>query len=127
MRKRPEISVSIFLLQAAQLKAGNRVREIHFDQQKALIVPKTDVVLRTEFLDQLAFKQKSLRLVSNKMHLKIPYAIEQSARLQICSHPTGRHKILGQPFSEIPVFADIDHPFKAVLHQIDARLMWNFA
>src|ERR1700733_12394930 len=127
MSKWPEIPVSVFHLQTAQLKARNRIREIYLHHQKPFIIAKTDVVLRAKFLDQLALKEKSLRLVPNKMNLEIPDAVEQCSRLEICRHPARRHKILAEPFSKIPRLADVNNALQAILHQVNARLMRDFA
>ena len=51
MRERPKVPRSIIFSQTSERKTRDRVVQVHFHQQKALVVPEADVVLRPVFLD----------------------------------------------------------------------------
>ena len=109
MSKRTKIARAIILFKAGQNKTGPRVRRINLREQKALIVTKADIVSRPILLDQLPLQQQCLLLISNKVHLKIPYRVKESPGLVICTLLPRGHEMVSQSLPEVTGFSHVDH------------------
>src|SRR5439155_22935071 len=123
----PEVTRAVVRLQARQGEARNQIVQVDLEQQKPFVVPKTDVVARVKFLDQLAFEQHRLGFAAHEMNINIANGLDQRVELQVPAHPPRRVKILAHPPAQIARLADIYHGPEPVLHQVNARLMRQLA
>lgn len=123
MSKRSEVSSPIVLLESSQLKSRPWFLHVHFDEEKALIVTKSDVVLRSILLDQLAFEQERLGLIAHFMNIKIPDTLNEGAGLVLCHSLPGRSEIGSETLSQIPRLPNIDHCSKPITMKVHSWLV----
>src|SRR5207245_10739241 len=80
-----------------------------------------------KLLDQFAFQQQRLRLVTDRMHVEVVDRVDQRVEFEVPAHPARGMEILADALAQIAGFADVNHSPEAVLHQVDARFMRQLA
>ena len=113
---------------AGEAESGQCLPGIHADEEKALVVGEISVVARLVFFDQLAFQQQSFRFRFHDENLKVVDEVEHRTDLGLGDHEFARRlEIRADPFLQVFGFSHVDGLSQPVLHQIDARLMWQAA
>ena len=127
VRERSEIASAMVGLDARENQAGDRVLEVHLEQQEPFVVPETDVVARPKFLDQLAFQEQRLGFTADHVTIEIVNGLHQGAELEIPSLPPGGMEILAYAAAQVTGFTDVDDGAKTVFHQVNPGLMGYLA
>jgi hypothetical protein len=110
-----EIPGTVVLAHPGELKAGERIVQVDFDEQKPLVVAETDIVARPIFLDEFSFEKEGFGLRFDGMRFDVPNAVDEGAGFAVGGHLAGGMEILTHPFGKIPGFADINHAVQPVL------------
>src|ERR1043166_189141 len=120
-RKRSEITRAFVLLDTRQRKPRNRIAQIDLHHEETLVVPKTDVVARVKFLDELAFQQQRFRLTADEVKIEIVDGFDQRLELQVPTQPARGLEIKTDTLAQIAGLADVNDGAKPVAHQVNAR------
>ncbi len=107
-------------------KRGHSSFRSALTSRKRLSSRETDIVAGAEFLDQPALEQERLRLAAGEMHSKSQIA-SSSARVFRSARIVRWREILAHPLAEVARLAYVDHPMKAIAHDIHARLVRHIA
>ena len=126
MRIRTEIARAIVLLESREPETRPFFRHVDFDEKKALVVTKRNVVSRPIFLDQFALQQERFRVTAHGMRFEIPNRIKHGARLQIGLRHFRWQEVGADAFVQIARFADVNHPIKPIAHQIHTGFVGHF-
>jgi len=126
MRIRSEVAGTIVLFKSRQPETRPFLGGVDLYQKEAFVVAKRDVVTWPVFLDQLAFEQERFRLAAHGVRLEIPNGIEHGTGLQVGLRHFRWQKIGAHAFAQVPRFADINNPIKAIAHQVDTGFMRHF-
>src|SRR6266576_3719403 len=125
--ERTEVARAIVLFDAGEGETRDRVVEINFDEKKAFVVAKADVVARMKFFDEFAFQEEGFGFAANDVIIKIVNAVDERAEFEVPTHATGGLEVLRDAFAQVAGFADVNDSAEAVAHQVDARLVREIA
>src|SRR6185503_13864106 len=78
-----EITRPVIGAEARQREPRDGIVQVDLEQQEPFVVPKTDVVARMEFLDELAFEQQRFGLAFHCVDVEVVDGINQRAKLEI--------------------------------------------
>lgn len=123
MSKGAEVAGTVVFLQAGEGEARERIVQWQANQKEALVVTEADVVARTEFLDEFAFKEERFGFVADEVEVKVPDAVDEGACLSIRQLGAGWREVIGEALAEVAGFANIDDPIESVPHDVNSRLV----
>ena len=122
-----KVTSPVLLLHPSERESRDRVVQIHFQEEKVLVVAKTNIVSRMEILDQLSFKKHGFRLAAHDVNVEVVNSIDQGIKLQIPAHASRRMEVLTHALAQVSRLPHVNHGPEPILHQVDAGLVGHLA